>query len=93
MKTNVLVKPETLAVVVIFLTLGQIHQNNAATDVQRQQCTANNTARAQDRGLWDYILGAPGPPKTAQQKAEAAHLKSLVAQKDTPRDCAALYPG
>src|SRR5712692_5728177 len=84
-----------LSVAVIFLSVGTIHQNNGSVKTQYQQCLVNNTARSEDKMLWEVFLADATPPKnkiTPKITAELAHLSMLVNAKDVPRDCARLYP-
>jgi large-conductance mechanosensitive channel len=83
-----------LTVAFVFLTISLINQDNNATATNKSQCIANNTARAQDKTLWDVFLSdlAPkGTKLTPKIQAELAHLNQIVAQKDAPRNCSALY--
>jgi len=53
-------------------------------------CAKGNADRKRDAAVWHVILHVPASAKPATRR-EAALLAGLVARKDTPRDCAALY--
>jgi hypothetical protein len=68
---------------------GDTHTSNI------QQCQLANTTRLQDIAIWNQFLDDIAPPakQTAAVKTELAKINHLIAVKDTPRDCAAAYPG
>jgi succinate dehydrogenase hydrophobic anchor subunit len=81
-----------LVVIVIVLLI----KNDATTAAQHRsdlgQCQAANSAREQDIAIWNRILHAP-PGAAAAVKSEVADVQRLVAIKDKPRNCAAIYRG
>jgi hypothetical protein len=57
----------------------------------RDLCEAGNAARAQQLGLWTYLLSlapAPGPQQQALRVKFRAHLSQVF----QPRDCGTLAP-
>jgi len=84
-----------LSIIVVFLTIGQIHGNSGEAVVQYSQCVENNSARAQDKLLWGAFFSdatPKGAKLTPKIIAEVTELRAIVNAKDAPRDCKALYP-
>ena len=55
-------------------------------------CRATNTARAEQAGLWEYIIRLSGP-RTARERAVRAQFTAHLHVIFAPRDCAALGKG
>lgn len=55
-----------------------------------QLCQAGNEFRAEQAGLWEYILHLSGPPKTARQKHIDAVFVHHLTVVFRPRNCRAL---
>lgn len=53
-------------------------------------CQAQNTARAQQVELWEFLLSLGKPPQTAQQKKVVAEFVTHLHKIFAARDCAAL---
>lgn len=53
-------------------------------------CVATNTARAQQRALWTYLLRQLGPPKTSAAKLFEKRFERHLDFVFMARDCAAL---
>jgi hypothetical protein len=66
---------------------------NASHDSQISACRQANTNRAEDIAIWNQFLGdiAPAAAQTPKVKTELAEINKLIAVKDTPRNCTALY--
>lgn len=63
---------------------------------QIEACHQSNTARQRDIAIWNRLLNVTPAQKAAEtpaQRAEVAQLEHLVKAKDTPVNCARLYPG
>jgi hypothetical protein len=56
-------------------------------------CEQANVNRAQDRAVFNQLLAdlAPPPVRTPAVKAKLTVINRLIAAKDTPHDCAAVY--
>lgn len=67
-------------------------QREAAS--QLALCQAGNVVRAQQTGLWDYIISLPpakgSPPPTAQQEQRVAAFRAYLGKVFAPRDCSHL---
>jgi len=66
-------------------TASQIAQ--VAQQDQRALCESGNTARAQQIGLWQYVIGLSSPPKTPQQKQNIALFEAYLKTVFKPRNC------
>ena len=62
--------------------------HNAASVTQL--CQAGNEARAQQIGLWNYLIHLSGPPKTAEGRAVLARFEQHLRVVFRPRNCGAL---
>ena len=90
-----------LVVVVVILAIQNSYLQNQNSqrikgqhDSQIQQCELANTTREQDAAIWNRLLSISTPRSASPEaKAIVADLRRLVDIKDTPRDCAAAYPG
>lgn len=62
-------------------------------------CQANNTARAENRQIWDFLIALSAPPATDTAKQKAAADKQLaviqgeINRAFAPRNCAAILRG
>lgn len=54
-----------------------------------QLCQAGNEARAQQTGLWNYIIHLSAPPRTPVQRARVAQFERHLHQVFAPRNCQA----
>jgi len=90
-----------LSIALIFVAIGQVHQNNAFHVAQTKQnaalsaaliksCKAGNVNKANDIKLWDDILKTDHP-KTAAQEEQFLTIQGLVSVRDQPIDCVARY--
>lgn len=61
-----------------------------ATATVTQLCEAGNEARAEQAGLWDYIIKISGPPPDAAARARLAEFERHLRQVFAPRNCHAL---
>ena len=70
----------------LLFTAREVNATRAAEASTVQLCQAGNTARAQQAGLWEYILGLSRQPRTPQQQAVVArferHLHAVFAQRN-----------
>lgn len=89
-----------LAISVFFdftLSGGFIYNQIQVHSEQVGQCQAGNDARAKDKQLWDFIIGAlevsSGKPLTSAQKRFYAELNAKVNAKDPQKNCAGIYRG
>src|ERR1700693_4547989 len=66
---------------------------NASHASEISACQQANVNRAEDIAIWNRFLGdlAPVAARTPKVQAELAGINKLIAVKDTPRDCNALY--
>jgi hypothetical protein len=65
-----------------------------ASSAQLALCQAGNVARAQQVGIWDYLLTLSGPPKTPQARVLITKFEHRLKVVFMPRNCARLgQPG
>ena len=62
--------------------------HNAASVTQL--CQAGNEARAEQVGLWEYLIHLSRPPKTAEGRAVLARFEQHLRAVFRPRNCGAL---
>ena len=70
-----------------------VHATQAASHANSAQlalCQAGNEARAQQIGLWDYILKLSPPPQTSQGRERVAAFEHHLDVLFAPRDCGRL---
>jgi hypothetical protein len=64
-----------------------------ANDAQLALCRSGNVSRAQQIGIWEFVINISGPARTAREKKIRAtflhHLHAVYA----PRNCAMLGQG
>lgn len=77
-----------------YLAVRATEAANSATAAQMALCQAGNVARAQQTGLWEYVIHLSPPPKTAQGRLIVARFEHHLRVTFRPRDCARLgQPG
>lgn len=83
-----------LAAAFVFLAIQQGNNSRAIHNSQVAACRTSNQIRLQDIAIWNRLLTV-SPAQRAQQdqaaRAEVRELEHLVAVKDTPVNCAAIY--
>lgn len=87
----------SVAIDVIFsvVALWAIGQAQSASDAaeqtrqtQIQTCLATNTARAQNKQLWVYVLSVPpSRPLTGEERKRRADFRAYLDKVFVPRDC------
>jgi hypothetical protein len=67
-----------------------VRSANSANSAQLALCQAGNEARAQQIGLWTYVLSISKKPETAQQQKNIEAFKQHLNVIFAPRDCSHL---
>lgn len=84
-----------IALTVLLTVLGggvvhAIQSAGHANSAQLALCQATNTSRAQQIGIWQFVLNLSGPPRTAHEKQIRDKFLARLHETYAPRDCAAL---
>jgi len=82
-----------LTVLLTALSGGVVHAIQSAGHANSAQlalCQAGNTARAQQIGIWEFLLKLGNQPRTAHEKQVVDEFLAHLHQVFAPRDCASL---
>lgn len=61
-----------------------------ADSAQLALCQSSNVARAQQIGIWTFLLGLGSPPRTAHEKQVVGEFLDHLHKVYAPRNCAML---
>lgn len=72
------------------LAVHAVQSAGQANTAQHALCEAGNEARAQQIGLWEYLIRRSPPPATAQARKNLVLFEQHLHIVFAPRDCTAL---
>jgi hypothetical protein len=79
-------------VLTVALALFAVQAHHVAVS-SRNLCLSVNAARAQQLGLWSYLISISRKPATADDRARVAEFEQHLRVVFAPRDCNNVKPG